>query len=313
MLTIFSTPKAFRGHMAIIQRNAVRSWILLHPDCEVVLIGDDEGTADAARELGVRHEAKVLRNEYGTPYLSYIFDRAQELASHDVLCYSNCDIMQMNGFIEAVKHVSSWSKSFLMVGRRWDTDITEPWDFEQADWQERLKSFAMKKGKQRHYGMIDYFTFSKGIYYKQFLPFVIGRPSWDNWLIWKTRSLNIPVVDVSSVVTAVHQNHDYSHHPHGEKGFLKGPEAKYQYNLVGDWRHIYSIEDATHTLTSEGIKPNFKHRFMSAKRAIFHQWLLYRQISLALTLRVTRPVRHSIGLRQENIFRFAEKIKLFLK
>lgn len=30
MLTIFATPKPFQGHVGIIQRNAIGSWVRLH-------------------------------------------------------------------------------------------------------------------------------------------------------------------------------------------------------------------------------------------------------------------------------------------
>ena len=46
MLTIFSTPKPFQGHIGVIQRNAIGSWKQLHPDVEIVLFGDDEGAAE---------------------------------------------------------------------------------------------------------------------------------------------------------------------------------------------------------------------------------------------------------------------------
>ena len=62
MLTLFSTPKPFRGHIGVIQRNALKSWTLLHPDVEIILFGDDEGTADICRELGLQHEPHVERS-----------------------------------------------------------------------------------------------------------------------------------------------------------------------------------------------------------------------------------------------------------
>src|SRR5437773_1932544 len=66
MLTIFSTPKPFEGHSNVIQRNAIKSWTLLHPEVEVILFGDEEGTAEACRDLAIHHEPQVIRNEYGT-------------------------------------------------------------------------------------------------------------------------------------------------------------------------------------------------------------------------------------------------------
>ncbi len=50
MLTIFSIPKPFEGHIGIIQRNAIQSWIALS-GCEVILCADEYGTAEITYEL----------------------------------------------------------------------------------------------------------------------------------------------------------------------------------------------------------------------------------------------------------------------
>ena len=55
MLTLFAIPKAFRGEFNQIQRNAITSCTLLEPKPEIILLGDDEGTAEVAKEFGVRH------------------------------------------------------------------------------------------------------------------------------------------------------------------------------------------------------------------------------------------------------------------
>ena len=98
MITFFSTPKPFRGHIAIIQRNAIKSWKLVHPHAEVILFGDEEGAAEAARDLGARHEPEVERNSHGTPLLSSLFGRADLLARHDRLCFLNSDILLTDDF-----------------------------------------------------------------------------------------------------------------------------------------------------------------------------------------------------------------------
>ena len=41
---------------------------------------------------------------------------------------------------------------------------------------------------------------------------MIGRPGYDNWLIWRARRSRIPVIDATKELTAVHQNHDYNFH-----------------------------------------------------------------------------------------------------
>ncbi len=54
MLTFFTTAKPFVGHIDIIQRNAIRSWQKLHPDVEIILMGDDAGAAEVCAEMGLR-------------------------------------------------------------------------------------------------------------------------------------------------------------------------------------------------------------------------------------------------------------------
>src|SRR5690349_9628639 len=164
MLTIFTTPKPFRGHINIIQRNALKSWTLLHPDVEVILFGDEEGAAEAARDLGIRHEAHVERNEFGTNLLNHMFARAEAIARHPVLCYVNCDIILTGDFLRAVERVRAEHPKFLMVGRRWDTPITSPVDFSDPGWAEKVRGLALSTKARREEWWIDYFVFSRGFY-----------------------------------------------------------------------------------------------------------------------------------------------------
>ena len=120
MFTIFSTPKPFVGHIDVIQRNAIRSWQCLHPDIEIILVGDDAGAAETCKEFGIRHIKDVARNRYGTKYLASIYDQVQERASHEILCHVNCDIILMSDFVRAAKQVAARMDRFLMAGRRWD-------------------------------------------------------------------------------------------------------------------------------------------------------------------------------------------------
>ncbi len=298
MLTIFSTPKPFRGHIDLIQRNAIRSWTLLGPAVEVILIGDDFGAQEVAREFGIRHEPNVRRSEHGTKYLRPIFERAQQIARHEALCYVNCDIVLMSDFREALETLIRSHKRlrFLMIGRRRDMDIDEPLDFSGPDWERRLRTLASRNGKARPPQWIDYFAFSRGLY-GSIPPFAIGRPGWDNWLVWHARKSGALVADASAVVMAVHQNHDYSYHPDGDKGVWHGEEAQRNYKLLSGGRCFATIENATHRLTPGGTKRNHRHWWALARRRALAGISL---IWFAL-LGLTRPLRHALGLRQAKI------------
>src|SRR5439155_22133613 len=140
MITLFSTPKAFIGHIDLIQRNALKSWRRLHPEIEIILVGDDAGAADVCREFGIQHIKHVAKNKYGTKYLASIYDQVHEIARHEILCHVNCDIVLMSDFAAAVRAVARNRTLFLMAGRRWDMDIVHAMNFEQAGWEVDIKS-----------------------------------------------------------------------------------------------------------------------------------------------------------------------------
>jgi hypothetical protein len=295
MLTFFTTPKPFRGHIDIIQRNAIHSWRLIHPDAEVILFGNEEGAAEAARELGARHEPEVDRNSLGTPLLSSLFDRADRLARHDRLCFLNADILLTDDFLAASTRLAQMHERSLMVGRRCDVDITEPLDFSKPDWGQSLRSMARERGRLRPPQWIDYFVFPRDLLSQQVPPFAVGRPGYDNWLLWKVRSMRVSVVDVTQVVLAIHQNHDYSIHPGGQKGLWQDVEAKQNSALLGKG-HFATIDNATHRLTRNGLRTNYYHWVAKAKRKV----LGARNAAWFGLLGLTRPLRRRLGLRQRH-------------
>src|SRR5512141_555237 len=103
LITLFSAPKPFTNpHIATIQRNAIKSWTLL-PDVEVILLGEETGLAEAARELGVKHISNVARNESGTPLISSMFQLVRENSNSDLLCIINADMILMPDFVETAR------------------------------------------------------------------------------------------------------------------------------------------------------------------------------------------------------------------
>jgi hypothetical protein len=293
MLTFFTTAKLFRGHSAVIQRNALKSWTLLHPDVEVILFGDDEGVAEVSQELGLRHEFHVERHESGMKYLDYMFARAQQIARHDYLCYSNCDIVLMSDFWNAFEKVVAWRRRFLLVGRRWDTDVAQPIDFADPHWASNLRNLALTTGFHQHPGWIDFFVFSRGLY-GHVPPLVVGRSYWDNWLVWAALSARVPAVDCTDFVVPVHQNHDYGYHPQGKQGTSTDPLAKRNEELSGD--STGTVLDCTHRLTADGcIRRTLLRRLTAQLSSPQEFWFGLK--------RVTFPWRKLLGLRRQTFGR----------
>jgi hypothetical protein len=248
LLTLFTVPKAFTGHSGLIQRNAIGSWKQLQTDVDVILCGDDVGVAEAAEEMGVRHIPHVERNDYGTPILSSVFSAARAASPSPLLGYVNADIILFRDFVAAAAQLP---ENHLMIGGRWDIELSRQLDF-RGSWESELRRTIETTGVRAPPLWIDYFVFSRKGLLADLPPFAVGRPFWDNWMIYRARSLGIPVVDATRSVDAVHQNHDYKHVPLGSGSRWDGPEAEANAALAGDIPYM-SLHHATHVLTSKGL------------------------------------------------------------
>ncbi len=303
MLTLFACPKPFRGHIKVIQTNALQSWARLSPECEIILFGDEEGIAEAASSFRARHIPQVSRNEYGMALLDDVFSKARAISGNDILGYVNADLILMSDMVKAVKRVREKKKDFLMVGRRWNIDLRQPLDFSRPDWQERLRVAVLQSGKPTPPEWIDYFVFPRG-FYRDLRPVALGRAGFDNWLLWKARSLGGPIIDASEAVMAVHQKHDYSHHPQGKDGVWKGIEAKRNYELMGGWHHCFTLSDATYRLTPAGLKLNLR------KERLIRIMLIGGIVRLChWVMTWTQPIRDTLGLHNSNIDHFIQTMR----
>src|SRR5688572_11477647 len=182
LISLFSAPKPFTDpHIATIQRNAIKSWALLL-DVEVILLGEEVGLAEAARELSVKHISTVKSNQSGTPLISSMFQLARENSHSDLLCIINADMILMSDFIEAVRGSRLRSPrrrrrdEFVLLSQRWDLDINTPLDFTPG-WERQLESTVRTQGILHRPAGSDFFLFPKTCYID--VPdFAIGRAGW---------------------------------------------------------------------------------------------------------------------------------------
>jgi hypothetical protein len=256
LITFFSAPKPFTDpHIATIQRNAIQSWTLLS-DVEVILLGEEMGLAEAARELGVKHLPKVACNASGTPLISSMFQLARENSTSDLLCIINADMILMDDFVKAAmesrslllerQRQAAGRPNFVLLSQRWDLDIITHLEFTPG-WQDRLSSTVHSQGQLHRPAGSDFFLFPRSAY-MDVPAFTIGRAGWDNWMIYKARTEKWPVIDCTPSLMIVHQNHDYSHLP-GGKPHYEHPDTNENIRLAGGQANIrYTILDSTHQL-----------------------------------------------------------------
>jgi len=286
MLTLFTLPKPFTDpHIRLIQRNAIGSWKNLHPDIDIILMGNDAGISETAHEFGVRHIHDIAVNEFGTPLLDSAFKTAAKEGRFDTLMFVNADIIFLLDLITAIEtlkekellptgdsNAPDSNKSSLTVGRRVDLDVNYEIDFNGSSWPDKLARESKSNGVLHSWAGIDYFIFSKGMF-ADLPPFAVGRVGWDNWMVAESRRKYSYTIDATACITAIHQNHGYS-------GNNAGPmrktnlEALKNNSFTKDPRLAMTIEDCDRRLTPDGLKRNYLYWMPSMKRCL--KYLLKR-------------------------------------
>jgi len=253
MITLFSTCKPFRGIYEHIQYNALQSWSLLQPRPNVILFGDDAGTAEAAQAFGFEHIPNVGSHKFKEqdldgptrhatkPSMSSTFNTAMKMTDGNLLVYVNADILLTNLTSEFLRVQQQLSR-FLLVGQRYNVDVRDRLDFCQ-NWADPLRAL----GKLHPPCGIDYIAFTKGLWKK--LPnFALGYVGFDNYLVFNALARHIPVVDGTKTILALHQEHP----------FRKRKDAGDRHNLntwgKEPWNTPSQVSDATWILDTRGVR-----------------------------------------------------------
>lgn len=207
MISLFSTCKPFGQdpHVDVTQRNAITSWVKLKPGVRPMLIGDDPGVREICHELAIYFEPEVERTDGKTPLVKSLWSQAQALHMGDIFAYVNADIILLPDFAPAIEAVATQHDEFMVVGRRWNTLIGTPIDFDDPGWPDVVRSY-LPAGTLGAECQIDYFAW-RGDWWGEIPDYAVGRYSWDNWLMWRPVSTGIPVIDATDSIVAAHQAH----------------------------------------------------------------------------------------------------------
>jgi len=269
LITLFTTPKHFSGNINTIQLNALRSWRALSHEIQIIIFGDSDGSKKAAEEIQAEYIPNVKCSPQGTPLLSDLFSKADNRAKFPIMTFINADIILPNNFLSVIQITTRSLSKFLMIGHRWDLNVEDLVNFNNKDEKNKFFDLADKKSQKHGPSGIDYFVYNKMLWGK--IPdFTVGRPGYDNWLIWQARRSLIPVVDASESVKAIHQNHyynlqntiknsnlgqDYNYHP-----MLDSIEGKINKKLVegrfSKKLKVLNILDSTYKISKYKIYKN---------------------------------------------------------
>ncbi|HAF96487.1 MAG: hypothetical protein A2X34_09370 [Elusimicrobia bacterium GWC2_51_8] len=280
MITFLSSPKAFSEHTGKIQRNAIRSWLAVHPDTEVIIYGNSEGTADVCREMGVHHVPDISYSPSGVPYFNSIVEHARIYARHNVQCYLNCDILMTEAILKAIKPLEF--PRYLIIGQRIDLSEGVDLDVTAGNWKEELRRLV-EQGKANMHAPsgMDYFIFPRGVW-EGLPPLVIGRGGYDSALPAFCFRNKIPLINGTLAIIAIHQFHDYGH-------------------LLGGVKEVLYCTDAQNNRRLHNV-------YYSVSNSVDAQWLLVNGASILNSIQKDRLRRIELKLRFDMEYEFLSKV-----
>lgn len=198
MITLYSTFRPFTHKVYNkIQKDAIRSWLALEPQPEIIILGNDAGTEEVCKKFGLRHIKKVNSSEQNTPYMNSLISTAENAASNDIMLLLSGDIMIRQDTIEVAKTVSSQLDKFCVCARK--QHVTGRFDpIKWATWQAG-----------------DYWLYSKGLF-KTMPDFLIGRFLIERWM-YRCCCNQDALVDATEALTVLHQHHPHNFKPNGKE------------------------------------------------------------------------------------------------
>jgi hypothetical protein len=194
--------------------NSVESWVSLDPQPEILFLCEDERTARflSGHYPGVRTVIGLERNKIGDLDLGHIFRIADDLATHDLICYCDSDLILLPGFVHAMTYISTLYQpgTYSVCANRWESKVEGPVDYDDPVWPEVVRSQITKLCKAGS----DFSLYPRGLLHDM-PPFSIGKGHWDGWRMGRIRQLGLHLVNIQELQLAIHQRHGhrFSGHP----------------------------------------------------------------------------------------------------
>lgn len=272
------------------QRNALRSWLLLAPDVQIILFGDAEGAQEVAWELGLHYEQFPQRTKDGSVRLDYLFATAQRQARYNVLCYVPCDTLLLPDFCAAFNRVEALYREFVMVGSARNLPSGQQCCPASFDWQSPLRAQREPDAGANLAPGVGYFAFSKGRFLVDVPAIPSDSPGAVEWLLRKAIGEDVATVDATAMVAAVRQEDG-----HAESRGAGGDGIGAIYMGERRWRKAVPVP---YVLTADDVVVNRWKRLRSwhaqLGRSGGQVWRAWRELSRQLRRTRELPAAHAV-------------------
>ena len=207
-VTLFTTVK-YSASKNYIYKNTIQNWALLKPDVIPVLFihlnASAEFFVDFARQRNWHVFQVPKTGVSGLPVLRHMFMEVQRLFDTPFYGYANGDILfdgNLTNTIRELIKLKKRSSNLLVIGQRTNWHVK---------WQQNISSLQeignyATSGKLYTPDAQDYFLSTyEGFPWSNIPDFVVGRIAYDNWIVVTALMKQIPLVDATNTITALHQ------------------------------------------------------------------------------------------------------------
>lgn len=204
ILTLFTTWAEERDRY-LVHNLTVKNWQSLIPYVIPVVFTNQSSVAKECRRHGWDvFPIRVWANGE-IPVLKFMFLDIISFYNTSFYGFSNSDILFTDSLIETLtwlRKLRMISEPVMLVGKRTNVNYVGKEDI--VTWK-RLNEVASFRGKLFRGLAEDYFITSRYYPWKDIPEVVIGRPAYDNWLVYNARKQRQTVIDATRTILAVHQ------------------------------------------------------------------------------------------------------------
>ena len=145
----------------------------------------------------------------GIPILPGMFLEAKKKFSTKYYAFANGDLLFTDSLINTLRTIScsydvTSPKGLLIVGRRTNVPAQVISNENAVNWSS-LQHISANYGELFQTDAEDYFISDVHYPWDKFLPVIVGRRGYDNWVVAYSRNSNLSVIDASESVTCLHQ------------------------------------------------------------------------------------------------------------
>ena len=282
MITFFTTFKDFKGKNRINQFNAIRSWLALGKDIEVIIFSESEGVETVLTDPRIKYIKDVQLHDDRIPLIGPMFNEADRISKHKICCFINGDIIVTELFKNTLIELDQkLKKNYLLVGQKANVDVNEELVFDKG-WEARFHQKHAAHYEEKLHGM-DYFVFPKGQYANYKFPtLLVGRVGWDLWMVYHARLEKIKSVDITPTIKPIHQNHDYKHKINNKAkraiedniNFEAFPAQKFHFFTPKTSAYIYENQQIKRNFAGGDIETYLRTKLTLSENKIISKFLL---------------------------------------